>query len=412
MTLGTLAVELAEKMALIAAAALLAVLLPPLRNRLLGVGRPRDRLAAAALGLGLSIWGAMLGFEVLGENLNVRAIGILIAGVLGGPVAGTVAGLGGGLFFASRVEPDTAPWTLIASVSDGVLAGWVAERWPRAFVGARAFVAATLIQLVHLVLLGVGLLAVGSFARYLPAWPAHLAKLLVNAAGVTLFVAVARLVVAREESAVALVRAQAAADAARLEALRRRMEPHFLFNALNALRATIRTDPARARELVADLADLYRYLLSHAEQATVADEIAHARAYLAIERTRLGDEQLQVDTHVEPEVAQARVPSLLLQPLVENAVRHGVAACDGGAIRIAVRRDGENLLVEVIDRGRRPRAALADEGSGIALRTLRERLVRQYGAAASVSLEIDAQGAVARVRLPFERSEGRAREAA
>src|SRR5690606_37779184 len=109
--------------------------------------------------------------------------------------------------------------------------------------------------------------AVGHAARYVPAWPAHIVTLVVVASGVTLFMTVARLVVSREEQAVALVEARAAADAAALESMRRRLEPRFLFNALNVVRATIRRDPMRARELVSDLADLYRYLLSHPEEA-------------------------------------------------------------------------------------------------------------------------------------------------
>src|SRR5687768_11910733 len=229
---AVLLIELAEKMGLLAAAALVAVLFPPTRNRVLGVGRRRDKLAAVALGLGLSVWGAMLGLEVGGEHINVRAIGVLIAAILAGWKAGAAVGVGGGLFYAWQVDDEqTAPWVLAASVIDGVLAGIVAERAPKWVLGWRAFVTAAGVQAVHLVLVGVGLLIVGNAERYVPAWPAHLVKLIVNASGVTLFVVVARLVVMREEAAIALVEAKSAADASALESLRRRLEPHFLFNA-------------------------------------------------------------------------------------------------------------------------------------------------------------------------------------
>ena len=403
MDVGTLLVELAEKMGLLAAAALVAVLFPPLRNRLLGVGQRKDKLAALGLGLGLSIWGAMLGIEVMGEDMNVRAIGVLIAAILGGYKAGALAGLGGGLFYASHSDAETAPWVLAASIIDGVLAGIVAERWPRAFHGPRAFVTSVAIQGIHILLVGLGLLAVGHAARYIPAWPAHVVKLGVNAAGVTLFVMVARLVVAREEAAVALVQARAAADAAALESLRRRLEPHFLFNALNALRASIRTSPARARELVSDLADLYRYLLSHPEDATVREEIAHASAYLAIERARLGDDRLRVVTDVDERVAHARVPALLLQPLVENAVKHGIASReDGGTVRVSARPDDDGLLVEVEDASTGGAIPVDRDGSGIALRTLEERLSKRFGARASLALVPTETGMRAVVRLPLE----------
>lgn len=412
MDVGTLLVELAEKMGLLAAAALVAVLFPPLRNRLLGVGRRADKLAAVGLGLGLSVWGAMLGFEVMGEHMNVRAIGVLIAAILGGWKAGALAGLGGGLFYAARTDAETAPWVLAASVIDGVLAGIVAERWPKAFQGWRTFLTSTAIQGIHVVLVGVGLLAVGHAAKYVPAWPAHVVKLGVNAAGVTLFVLVARLVVAREEAAVALVQARAAADAAALESLRRRLEPHFLFNALNALRASIRTSPTRARELVSDLADLYRYLLSHPEDATLREEISHACAYLAIERARLGDDRLQVSTDVEDDAAHALVPALLLQPLVENAVKHGIASHEGGGtVRIVVRREGGSVVVEVEDRGRGKPLPVATDGSGIALATLRQRLERRFGPRATLALERTDEGMRATVRLPIA-TNAKAREAA
>jgi len=401
MNVGTLLVELAEKMGLIAAAALLAVLIPPLRNRLLGVGQRRDKLAAVVLGLALSIWGAMLGLHVMGEHMNVRAIGVLIAAILGGWKAGALAGLGGGLFYAAMVDDGTAPWVLTASVMDGVIAGVVAEKKPEWFQGPRAFVTSVGIQAFHLVGVGVGLLAVGHAARYIPAWPAHLVKLAVNAAGVTLFVMVARLVVSREENAVALVEARAAANAASLESLRRRLEPHFLFNALNALRATIRRDPPRARELVNDLSDLYRYLLSHPDDATVREEVSHAESYLAIERARLGDARLTVHTEIAPEVEHDAVPALLLQPLVENAVRHGVGAHTGnGEVIVTANAEEDVLVVTVVDRAEGERRPVAEAGSGIALETLRKRLAQRYEGDASLELEVSDEGATAVVRLP------------
>ncbi|MCB9597200.1 MAG: histidine kinase [Sandaracinaceae bacterium] len=400
---ATLLIELAEKMGLLAAAALVAVLFPPLRNRLLGVGQRRDKLAAVVLGLGLAAWGAMLGLHVGGEHVNVRAIGVLIAAILGGWKAGGLAGLGGGLFYAALVDAETAPWVLAASITDGVLAGLVAERKPEWFTGWRVFVTSLGIQSIHLVVVGVGLLAVGHAARYIPAWPAHLVKLLVNASGVTLFVVVARLVVSREEQAVALVEARAAADTAALEALRRRLEPHFLFNALNVVRATIRRDPARARDLVSDLADLYRYLLSHPEEAALEAEVDHAQAYLAIERARLGDDRLEVHIELPSDLAPLPVPTLLLQPLVENAVKHGVARRDGpGRVTVRARLEDDDgvLCIEVEDEATGVSMPPSETGAGIALSTLRQRLARRYGEGASLALTPTESGMRATVRLP------------
>jgi len=407
----TMLVELAEKMGLLAAAALVAVLYPPLRKRVLGEGDRRDKLAAALFGLVLSIWGALLGFEVSGEHFNVRAIGVLIAALLGGPKAGLIAGLGGGLFYAWRVDAETAPWVLVASVIDGGLAGLVAKHRPEAVrTPPRVFGIALGIQAIHIVLVGIALLAIGHAERYVPAWPAHLVKLLVNAAGVTLFVTVARVVVSREEQAAALAEARAAAEHASLEALRRRLEPHFLFNALTAVRATIRRDPDRARELVTDLADLYRYLLSHPDLAPLRSEFDHAVSYLAIERARLGEDRLKVEVSLPDGLASERVPALLLQPLVENAVKHGIARHAGPGIvtlRASTTDEDKTLLIEVENAsdGEALPPPERDDGAGIALRTLRERLSRGYRGRAAIDLRVAESGATARVSIPRETPE-------
>ncbi|MCA9609958.1 MAG: histidine kinase, partial [Myxococcales bacterium] len=176
---------------------------------------------------------------------------------------------------------------------------------------------------------------------------------------------------------------------------------HFLFNALNVVRATIRRDPMRARDLISDLADLYRYLLSHPEEAAVEAEVEHAQAYLAIERARLGDERLEVTTDIDPEVAKLPVPPLLLQPLVENAVKHGVARRDGkGTVTLRARLDGDAISIEVEDAATGEPMPPTEAGAGIALATLRQRLARRYGAEASLSLTPTAQGMRATVRLP------------
>ncbi len=417
MSILELLTALTEKMALLAAAAVFAVLFPPLRKRLLGqAGESRDKAFGMLFGTALSVWGATLGFEVRGEHINVRAIGVLVAAILGGRKAGAIAGLCSGIFMASRVDDQTAPWVLLASTVDGVVAGVIATRRPQAFRGHRVFFTAIGVQVFHLAIVGFGLVLVGHAGRYLPAWPAHLIKLLVNAAGVTLFVEISRLVVQREESAVALVEARAAADQAALESLRRRLEPHFLFNSLNVLRATIRIDPMRARELVSHLADLYRYLLSHPGDAPLRAEVNHARSYLEIEAARLGDDRLNVEVDLEPGVENRLVPALLLQPLVENAVKHGIGKRTGrGTVSIRSRMDVGDLLIEIEDASEGPVRSVRpldgshsmsqyDEddrpGTGIALKTLRQRLTHVYGRHARLTLDPTEHGMIATVRLP------------
>ncbi|MGB8330136.1 MAG: histidine kinase [Polyangiales bacterium] len=391
--------ELFEKLSLIATAGLLGVLVPPLRNRLLGVGRPRDSGVAMVFGVLLSLWGSTMGFDWLGHHLNLRAVGIMIAGILGGPRAGAFAGLLGGGFYVLRVVPAELPWAIITSVLDGWLAGRLLVRRERMFVGWRVFATAALVQLPGLTVTSAGIAFSGS--NPVEALPSLAAQLAGVAAGVALFVNVALVVISRQEQAVALVEAQAAADALSLTALRSRLEPHFLFNALNALRATIRRDPERARALVSDLADLYRYLLHHPHDASVINEVDHACAYLAIEKARLGDERLAVLTSIDRSVRDARVPALLLQPIVENAVKHGITPKQGlGKITIRASDLGDRLRIEVEDEADGPPHGLPTKGSGLALQMLRTRLDQQYGGRATLRLSSMERGTLVTVELP------------
>lgn len=399
MDIRVLIPELFEKLSLIATAGLLGVLVPPLRNRLLGLGRPRDVWVAVVFGVLLSLWGSTMGFEWLGHHLNLRAVGIMIAGILGGPRAGALAGLLGGLFFVFRVVPDPGVWGVAASVLDGWLAGRIATQREPQFVGWRALRTAALIQLASLSVVAVGISIAGR--SVLVAVPSLAAQLLGVAAGVALWVNVARVVLAREEQAVALVAAQASSHELSLQALRSRLEPHFLFNALNTLRATIRTNPDQARALVSDLADLYRYLLHHPRDASVLNEVEHACAYLAIERARLGDERLAVRTVIDEQVRDTRVPALLLQPIVENAVKHGITPKEGlGIITIRARDMGAQVRIEVEDEADGRPAQTPSKGSGLALATLRKRLEKQYNGEATLKLAPLERGTVVTVDLP------------
>jgi len=268
-------------------------------------------------------------------------------------------------------------------------------------LGGRVLVGAALVQLPGLAVTGLGMALSGS--KLVAALPSLGVQLAGVAAGVALFVNVALVVISRQEQAVALVEAKAAASALSLTALRSRLEPHFLFNALNTLRATIRRDPEQARALVSDLADLYRYLLHHPHDASVTDEVDHACAYLAIERARLGDERLAVQTSIDDGVRDVRIPALLLQPIVENAVKHGITPKQGlGKITIRASDLGERLRIEVEDEADGPHQGPSTPGSGLALQTLRKRLDQQYGQQANLQLFPLERGTLVAVELPKE----------
>jgi two-component system sensor histidine kinase AlgZ len=162
----------------------------------------------------------------------------------------------------------------------------------------------------------------------------------------------------------------AATEAGLLE-LQSRVQPHFLFNTLNTAIALVRVDPTRAEQVLEDLSELFRAALGALDgDSTLGEEIRLARLYLDIEGMRFG-KRLEVEWDVDDAIADVRVPSLLLQPLVENAVRHGVEPNDaGGRVQIRARPRNGRAWVQVINTVGAP----ATPGHGIGLVSARERL--------------------------------------
>jgi two-component system sensor histidine kinase AlgZ len=160
--------------------------------------------------------------------------------------------------------------------------------------------------------------------------------------------------------------------AARFGELQARIRPHFLFNTLNSAIALVRAEPARAETLLEDLSDLFRQALAEpGEAVALAQEIDLAQKYLAIEQVRFG-ERLRVQWSLDPQAMDARVPPLLLQPLLENAVRHGVEPSEQGAdVRVLTQRRGSRVVIKVINSSS---GAGGAPGSGLALANVRARL--------------------------------------
>lgn len=163
-----------------------------------------------------------------------------------------------------------------------------------------------------------------------------------------------------------------AETAARLAELQARIRPHFLFNSLNSAIALVREDPARAETLLEDLSELFRHaLVEQGESVTLSEEVQLARSYLAIEQVRFG-ERLRVEWAIDPRAGSARVPPLFLQPLVENAVKHGVEPSPSGAdVKVTTNRRGGVVVIKVTNtvpagQGRR--------GNGVAQANVRDRL--------------------------------------
>jgi two-component system LytT family sensor kinase len=202
-----------------------------------------------------------------------------------------------------------------------------------------------------------------------------------------------------------------------LKALRAQINPHFLFNALNAIASLIHTDPARADEAVEQLAEVFRYTLrrSGSEWAPLDQELTFARAYLDVEQARFG-QRLTCTIESDHGAPPPSVPSMLLQTLLENAVKHGVSQTrEAGRIEVNVRTASDRVTIEVRNTGPGPstrenasafaRSGQAREGEGFGLHSVRERLKGHFGDGATFSLTRDDSAGVtiARITMPHIR---------
>jgi two-component system LytT family sensor kinase len=195
---------------------------------------------------------------------------------------------------------------------------------------------------------------------------------------------------------------------ARLSALRAQLDPHFLFNTLNAVSSLVGSDPRGVRRMIARLSVLLRHSLEESPEPEVAleDELQVLTQYVEIMEIRF-EGRLHVEKRVEPNVLDALVPNLILQPIVENAIKHGVSKLPNSAvghIEVTARRDGDDVVISVVDNG----PALEDTGEmfaerGVGVRNTRARLAQLYGTEHTLSLSRGpgGEGVVATLRVPY-----------
>jgi two-component system, LytTR family, sensor kinase len=193
---------------------------------------------------------------------------------------------------------------------------------------------------------------------------------------------------------------------ARLEALSRQINPHFLFNTLNSVSSLIRTNPEQARQVVYRLSHILRRLLrTHDHFVPLQEEMAFVDDYLSIERVRFGS-KLRVEQQADPSTLTCRVPSMLLQPLVENCIRHGLGSkVEGGTVRLLAERDGDDLVITVADDGvgMDEAAAATVIGRGIGLTNTHQRLNVLYAGRFDFDISTrPGEGMQIRIRVPAQ----------
>jgi two-component system, LytTR family, sensor kinase len=198
---------------------------------------------------------------------------------------------------------------------------------------------------------------------------------------------------------------------ARMEALQNQINPHFLFNTLNSISSLVRFDPEKARDVISKLATILRRLLNNTDSfVPLREEVEFIDNYLDIEVVRFGHDKLRVIKDLSPDSLDVMVPSMLLQPLVENSIKHGLASkIEGGSIHLRSRLADSGVVIEVEDDGVGISANPPAEarGSGIGMANISERLQVLYGHAARMTIDShEGKGTLVRIRLPLLQTAG------
>jgi len=194
---------------------------------------------------------------------------------------------------------------------------------------------------------------------------------------------------------------------ARLDALQRQINPHFLFNTLNSIASLVRMKPELARQMTVKLANILRALLKdHDSYVPLSEELSFTDDYLDIEVVRFGAEKLRVVKEIDPRTLAVLVPSILLQPLIENSIKHGLEPrIHGGTVTLRSSLQGDRVLIEVADDGvgvsTRPASSLRRTGAGIGMKNVRERLEVLYGAEARFTVvSSPGRGTLVSIEIP------------
>lgn len=324
-------------------------------------------------------------------------------------------------YLANRYSPTPLPAWLVIVASASIfyvwaaltpLVIWLARRFP--FRRDRITIRIVQHTLLSFVVAAMHIIGVSAFQSLLPTpkdyvhlLPPELMLVSIVATGVMLYWAILAVTVAityvrrDQERELTLVQAQ-------LQSLRSRLQPHFLFNTLNAIAELLYADPKRAEETVTALSDVLRLTLQHDQEheITLAEELDLLRKHVAIYQTLL-QERLRVRWAIDDDTLDARVPTMILQPLVENAIRHGIAPREsGGTVGVSARRDGEFLSLAVQDDGVGMKGE--DTPSGIGLANTRARLRHMYGDAYAFAMsEPEGGGLTVALRLPMRTAEER-----
>ncbi|MCB8963080.1 MAG: histidine kinase [Ardenticatenales bacterium] len=374
-----------------------------------------------------------------GSQVSFGFFFVIVAGLLGGWPAGLILGLFsfvlmGGMDILLFHTAETANLSFADILFDyflfrprvlgAIWLGTVIGLWAE-LLGARRYLPANALRMA--IVAEVSIVAFAMLSEWGAEWYVTilLPNLVITSLALIFFVMTAQSVQAEagrqqaDQARLELAQAELALTQAKLTALRAQINPHFLFNSINTIRYFVRTDPETARELLGHLSEIFQRSLQAGELVPLQDEISYARAYLALEQARL-DERLQVIwTNMAPELLDHEVPTLFLQPIVENAVVHGLATQEeGGRLHIIINRSLNDLIIQVQDDGagfdpgelarwreggQREIDPAGKKRESIGLRNIDERLRTLYGPTYGLIIQSEiGSGSTVIIKLPLE----------
>lgn len=322
--------------------------------------------------------------------VDVALFVVVAAGLQGGLRVGAGAGFVGA--FARALNPASRPFAFITFAA-GLLAGGLRRRWPKPPSARQGFLVGAGMGVLQVVLTCLTL-AASPFHR--DVLGAYFPFMIMTGA----WVALLGLILTGLRGEIERLRLERLAAEARLALLQSQIRPHFLFNALNTISAAARKDPEETRRLIQHLSEFLRLTLKTPNGLIpVEEEVAHLTPYLEIERARFG-ERLRVAQKVSAAARAARIPPLTLQPLVENAIRHGFRD-DGRPLTVLIEGDldGGRVVLRVVDDGN-GMANAPEPGDGIGLSNVRERVSAHFGEGAFAVKSETGTGTTIEIRIP------------
>jgi two-component system LytT family sensor kinase len=380
-------------------------------------------IVGTPIALGVLVRGWVHNFQAA----DIAFAGAILIGVIAGPLAGTLGGVVVSLPALLLGEWLTMPMYVLAGFSAGMLRHiapereaiwsfsplfdlsiyhWIRRSIRKSFIDWQTsfFFLIIVLEFIHIQLHRAFPRRI--FALDSPNWWVKLAIY----AGTVMAVAIALKVLNNVRIEMKLEQQERLLLQARMEALQSQINPHFLFNTLNSISSLVRRDPDSAREMIVKLGNILRRLLRKGDSfVPLREEFEFLDDYLDIEVARFGRDKLKVVKELEPASLEHLVPSMILQPLVENAVKHGFAAkVEGGSIYLRSRNADHRLVIEVEDDGvGMPQdGASASAGTGIGMPNVTERLQVVYGDAAEVTFESQPnRGTLVRLVLPVLQAE-------